>query len=107
MKLVSMKRSKKEREKTAKPSAGLSDSYGYGLRLCLEKEQLDKLDLDLPKVGQTFKIETLATVISVSQNEGEYSNKRVEFQIKELGLEKITRSMADAVRDGLKDADED
>ena len=53
MNLVDMKRPKKSKEETAKmpEMAGESDRYPYGLRLTLEKEELEKLGLNPNEVS--------------------------------------------------------
>jgi hypothetical protein len=58
--------------------------HSYGLRICLCDNELDKLKLDLPSVGDIIDLRAFATVTAVSHSEG---GKRVELQIEKLGLE--------------------
>jgi len=64
--------------------------WPYGLRICLEKEQLDKLGLDCDcDVGDVIDLRAFAVVTSVSKGESEYSGpySRVELQIQKLAVE--------------------
>jgi len=109
MKLTDMKRSKKERKENGigacKPYEG--DTYGYGLRVRLDKADMEKLGIDAGthKVGGNVTIHAVAKVTSVSQNQSEGSDGHasVEFQITQMGVEKGgARTMADAISQGLK-----
>ena len=97
MELKSMKRTAKEKkaEKTvlAKPEA---EDYPWGLRLTLDKEELDKLDISLA-VGDKVNIQSVAKVISVRENTDENGQRRhVELQITDLGMEpEASRSAAE------------
>jgi hypothetical protein len=64
-------------------------SYPYGLSICLQKEQLDKLGLDDScSVGDLLHGHFLAEVTSVSKHQTEQGdNCRVEMQIKYLSAE--------------------
>lgn len=108
MKLVDLKRSKKEQKSMdiCKPSS--SDSYGYGTRMSMEKEQVDKLFGDtLPKVGDTYTGEFVATITSVSQNSSsgyDGDSARVEMQFKNIGVEKQAKSALAAVSKAIDEA---
>lgn len=66
--LVSMKQSKKKQKEMSEPTtAGSYDDYPYGLRIDLNNESLDKLDIEeLPKVGKSIMVTAEAMVESVS-----------------------------------------
>lgn len=58
--------------------------YPYGLRICLCKDELEKLGLDLPDVGDVVDLRAFGEVTSVSDGEG---GRRVEIQIQRLSIE--------------------
>jgi hypothetical protein len=90
MKLISMKRSPKSEKPTNKAEvAGPSDAYPYGLQLRLENDSIEKLDIELPKVGSTVTVMAKAKVTSVSQNESNGSGKRrsIELQLTDLCID--------------------
>jgi hypothetical protein len=70
MKLASMKMDPKAREEMMTPSSALEDGpiYPYGLTLQLDDDTLDKLDLELPKVGEKLMVMAHVEVTSVSSN---------------------------------------
>jgi hypothetical protein len=107
MKLVDMKRAK--RSETKAPAVLKDDPYGYGLRITLDADQIDKLGIDMPKAGAVFEIEAVATVTRVSQSESAESDgsKSIELQIRKLGVEKKLKSVRDAIDTGIADADAD
>ncbi|MBP8231741.1 MAG: hypothetical protein KAY22_05505 [Rhizorhabdus sp.] len=99
-----MKRAKASKEGTAKPVQ--ADSYGYGLTLNLDDEQMTKLGLDMPKVGAKFAIEAMAVVTHASQSADNGGKTRaVTLQLRKLGFEKFKGSMRDAVEEGVEDAE--
>lgn len=109
MKLVDMKRTAAERKKSntlASPGPYMGDEYGYGLRLCLDTEEINKLGLKMPDVGEEFRIEAVGTVTEVSANASSTNKrKRIEFQLRKIGVQKGgERSMIDAINKGIKDA---
>lgn len=108
MKLVDMKRSKKEQKESMPKIA--ADSYGYGLRITLDEDQLDKLGLDGGdfKVGGYVTLQARACIKSVRENSTDEGgdNCSVELQLEKLGVEKSAASLKDAVDDGIDDADE-
>lgn len=92
-KLISMERSKEEREEAKKridtmPADG--PDYPWGLCLNLGREELEKLGVkNLPAIGAEVKIQAVAKVVRVSQSASERGDesKGVELQITELGLD--------------------
>ena len=84
--LVNMKRSPGERHSFAVP-AGDSESYGYGLAIRLEKFELEKLKLAVPKVGKTFTITAIGKVTAVHESSSEQGDDcGVTIQITDLQL---------------------
>jgi hypothetical protein len=73
--------------------------YPYGLSICLNEDQLDKLGLDdeLPGVGDMIHLCAIAKVTSVSQNETQIEGGekkiicRIELQITHLATENEDR----------------
>lgn len=107
MKLIDLKLSKEDQKERNKPcTVGGRDKYGYGTRVSFDKEQVGKVFGDaLPKVGDTFAVEAVATVVSTSKSEGtDYDSTRVELQFKKIGLEKQAKSAVAALSQGIKDA---
>lgn len=110
-KLVDMKRSKKEREKSGKnictaPYEG--DAYGYGLCISLDKDALDKLGLKPSSfdVGDSVTITARGSIKGLRQDKSSsYSLSNVEIQIEKLSVE--GGSATDAVDKALADMDED
>ena len=58
--------------------------YAYGLRICLCEDELKKLDLDLPSVGDVIDLRAFAEVTAVSDGE---CGRRVELQIQKMAVE--------------------
>lgn len=63
--------------------------YPYGLAICLNDEELQKLDLDDDiEVGEIVHLHCLAKIISVSSNDtNDGIKKRVELQITHIAAE--------------------
>ncbi len=108
MKLISMKRSKKEqnREKNDMAVPMSRDEYPYGLTLELSTEQLDKLDIDqLPKVGKKYRLHAECAVKSASVHERDGKRDRnLSLQVTRLALSSSPTSGVDALEDGLEQA---
>lgn len=105
LKLKDMARGKKELSGdhigSYKPSP-----YSYEHRVTLNDDNLTKLGVDTPKVGDVFDVMAHGHVTSVSQDEGENGKKsrRVELQLKKMGAQKQKakgKSMLDAVNEGI------
>jgi hypothetical protein len=104
--LIDLKRPAKQSDYEAAPiSLGDSDKsqYPYGLRLHLEKEELEKLGdsvADLSK-GDRITLRCVAEVVSLSVNEDEYgesANMGLQIQKMEVGAAAGART---TVRDAL------
>lgn len=87
MKMVSMER--ESLPQASQPVNPDSYKYPYGLKICLSKEELDKLGIkELPKLGANMKVMATVEVCGVSMSEyegGEY--RSVDLQIVEMGIE--------------------
>jgi hypothetical protein len=83
------------------------DPYSYEHRITLDQDTLDKLGMDVPKVGDKFHVMGHAEVKSVSQNDhgpGD-KNTRVELQMKRMGVRpKSSGGLLGAVSKGVQDA---
>lgn len=109
MKLVSMKRSKKERNREQKEMDATSPSmeeYPYGLSLHLDNDSLDKLGIgQLPKVGKKFRLHAECEVKSASLHERNGKrNRDLTLQVTRLALASNPTSGVDALEDGLEQA---
>ena len=71
-KLISMKRSEKDKREDAgeaAPMEAIAPDYPWGLCLHLDKDELDKLGItELPEVGTNMSLEAKITVTRVSQS---------------------------------------
>lgn len=88
------------------------DPYSYEHRISLDSDALDKLGIDVPKVGDTYHVMGHAEVKSVSQNDHGAGDKstRVELQFKRMGMQpkvKGAGGLLGAVNDGIKQAESD
>ena len=85
--LVNMKRPAGERHSFSQPADSSSESYGYGLSIRLEKFELEKLKLAVPKVGKTFTISAIGKVTAVHESSSEQGDDcGVTIQITDLHL---------------------
>jgi hypothetical protein len=93
MKMVNMKMSRKETEKTAPPAGVATEGpeYPYGLCLNLEREQIDKLGLGTPKAGSKMMLHAAVEVksVTVTDEKGGKGYKSLSLQITDLALEAI------------------
>ena len=65
------------------------ESYPYGLRVSLEKEELTKLGVKLSDftIGDTVSLFSNATVISMRSSESEgYDSSNLEFELRKISL---------------------
>jgi hypothetical protein len=91
MKMVSMKRTAKE--KKARDTLSVpnhSDDVPYGLHVSLDHDSLDKLGVKtLPKVGDKLHLQAHAHVASVSEASDETGKKRrnVELHLHKMALQ--------------------
>lgn len=111
MKLTDMKRSKKERKESGinacKPYEG--DAYGYGLCINLDKDALEKLGLKPSSfdVGDRVRITATGSIKALRQDKSNsYNSSNVEIQIEKLAVANAPTSLAEAVSDGVDDAED-
>jgi hypothetical protein len=95
-KLVSMKLTAKEQEKSSPVVEATKDDgprYPYGLELHLDHEAMNKLDMKLPKVGKELMLVAKVSVTSVSsyENVGQDSRSSVSLQITSMCLEPVPK----------------
>lgn len=84
--LVSMKRDARERHSFALP-VGEGENYGYGLCIRLEKYELEKLKLAVPRVGKEFTLTAIVKVTAVHESESEQGEDcGVTLQITDMNL---------------------
>jgi hypothetical protein len=96
MKLVSMKRDKKELKEAQAPMPP-ADEYPYGLELRLGDDELEKLGMkeSLPEGGVVMKVMALAKVTEVRVKDDENGKScRLTLQVTDLHL---TPNEADAL----------
>jgi hypothetical protein len=90
--MIDMKRPKPKKGTLTKQPEGAtsSEEYPYGLRISFERQEIDKLDLDVSKLkmGQKCSISGEGEVqsISMSENKGEPDNKSISIQIKAIEI---------------------
>ncbi len=85
------------------PCAPGMDDYGYGLRLRFGEREIDKLGIELPKVGKRMRIEAIAVVVEVSSSDrnGE-TNRSLELQVQKIDLDAPDDNSAEeAVEDAI------
>jgi len=85
-----MRLTEEEKKDFSTPQAPKAPQYPYGLRITLQKEQLERLGLSKPEMDKELKFEASAKVVSISaENEvGDENDLRVELQITEMYLKK-------------------
>jgi hypothetical protein len=98
MKLVDMKRPKKNKKELNEEAtigyAGESERYPYGLKLCFEDEEIEKLDvLKDVKAEQAVKFDgigkiTLVEAVDAAENSGRRKRRRVEIQVEKIAVMK-------------------
>jgi len=96
-KLVSMKMSKADREKTSEPSSVSTDRpvYPWGLALTLDNEALEKLGMPTCEVGDELMLMAKVKVTNMSANESENGkNRSLGLQITDMALEAGSESEA-------------
>lgn len=88
MKLFDMKRADcKDEEKDSEPKTETTE-YPWGLRLTLEQEQLDKLDVSKLRIGDEVNLSAVARVRSArASDERPDQICCIDLQITQLGLD--------------------
>jgi len=93
--MVDMKRTKAEKKArdSAKPSS-LEDDYPYGHRVHLDHDDMEKLGMDMPQVGDKFHLRAHAHVASASEDsrEGGKKHRRIELHLRKMAIEHGNKS---------------
>lgn len=103
MALTDMKRpkpKKSEMDKMVQPAMVEGDRYPWGLRIRLEKDELEKLGVGAAdfKIGQTVTIQAQGKVTSISSRESTGSEKAMQdvaIQIEKVDLGMNSSKFAD------------
>ncbi len=83
-----MKMSKAEAKAEAMPAMAERPEYPYGLCIRLGKEEIAKLGLKAPTIGDAFDIDAKCVVKSMSASAGEGGDyMSIELQITDMELE--------------------
>ncbi len=91
-KMVSMKRSAADKKKDAgenSPMTSIAPDYPYGLVIHLDKDEMDKLKMPMPKPGDTMTIEATVkcTACRMSAVEGADEENSCDLQITDMAIE--------------------
>lgn len=87
--LINMELSPDEAKELYEPKPGNEPKYPWGLSICLEHAQLEKLGLTtLPKVGSTMSLVARVEVTSTSEREsqGDGPQRSVSLQVTDMAL---------------------
>lgn len=108
-KLVSMKITKADREPKADSvvSEVEAPEYPWGLQVRLDEKAIEKLGIDLPKVGSEQMLIAKVSVVSVSSSAhngpaGKSKHRSIELQITDLCLEDAPAEKSDAAAELYK-----
>lgn len=101
--MIDMKITEIEKKDMAETSV-LNDSsnYPYSLRIYLGPEEVSKLQLKDPQIGQKMQLEAMVEVVAVSSEntKGDESKVSVTIQIKEMMFESPEEEKAEEVMYG-------
>ena len=90
MELIDMKRAKpKKSEENKEIASEYYDPYPYGLRITLNKEELEKLNIDVNKfdIGQRINIMAEAEVVNLQTSPNKKSgDQSIGFQLVKMNL---------------------
>jgi hypothetical protein len=111
-----MKLSKKDMKSSSEVGLIDSDSgpkFPFGLEIRLDDNSMDKLDMDMPAVGDKMLIVAVGEVTSTRQNDTQRGgkNRSVEIQIQRMDMGSMdddsddddSESMVDALDEAIKD----
>lgn len=92
VKMVSMKRSAADKKKDAgeaAPMTSIAPDYPYGLCIHLDKDQMGKLKMKMPKPGDTMMLEckVKVTACHTSVVEGADEENNCDMQITDMAIE--------------------
>lgn len=87
MSLIDMSLSIQEKKEMAEPTA-ITDrpDFPYGLKIHLGPEEMKKLGLDVPKVGETMGLVASVEVTDVSSNKGEDDVRQTSMSLQITGM---------------------
>lgn len=101
--MIDMKISEMEKKDMSETSV-LNDTsnYPYSLRIHLGPEEVAKLQLKDPQIGQKLKLDAMVEVVAVSteNTKGDESKLSVTIQIKEMDFESPEQGKAEEVMYG-------
>jgi hypothetical protein len=87
-KMVDMERSDDDKLDAMACFPSVQPDYPPGLRICFCSEELKKLGLDVPDIGDMIDMRAMGTVTSVSIDKTDGDDRcRVEIQIERIALE--------------------
>ena len=92
VKMVSMKRTAADKKKDAgeaAPMTSIAPDYPYGLCIHLDKDEMDKLKMKMPKPGDTMMLECQVkiTACRTSAVEGADEENSCDMQITDMAIE--------------------
>jgi hypothetical protein len=102
--MIDMKISEMEKKDMAEVSVLNDESnYPYNLKVYLEPEQVKKLGLKNPQIGQKMQLEAIVEIVSVaSENyKGDVDQVSVSFQMKEMMFESLDIEKSEEVMYGV------
>lgn len=87
--MIDMRYEQEELKDFSTPSAEVP-KYPYGLKLCLGKNEIEKLGIKNPQINQKMEISAIVEVVEISsENEGgDESSMEIELQVKEMEIKK-------------------
>lgn len=97
--MIDMKVTESEKKDNAEVSALESSSYPYGLRIYLSPDDVKKLGLKDPQVGQKLVLEANCEILSVNAEivKGDEKELSVSLQLKEMSFESEEKEKAEDV----------
>ena len=108
-KMFDMKRAPiKESLNPKTPGKMVPNPYSYEHKIALNSEDMGKLGISAPKVGDVFHLAAEGHVVDTSQTEAANGQKAhtVSLQLKKMAAKKKGgKSMLDAVNAGVSDAE--
>lgn len=97
--LTSMKRTTAEKKDDSEVKQDSQEDYPYGLQVRLEDDEISKLNIPMPKIGETMVLVANVKVTSVSERADEDGeNRSVGLQITEMELAPYENKDTDHVK---------
>jgi len=86
--LVDMERSDDDKIDAMSAYPTVAPDYPPGLRICFCQQELEKLGLSIPEIGDMIDMRAMGTVTSVSIEKTDGDDRcRVEIQLEKIALE--------------------